>query len=123
MIPSSLRRASALIFVPQDVFDDVLELLGGEAIDGDARAAALGDHGDARAERVAQAGFDIRHACITSGGRSASGVLRGGFGVKGPAHKAFGIAQTWSGTYSMQSNCLGSVSVTNGDTASFNLGS
>ena len=38
-------------------------------------------------------------------------------------NKAFGVAQTLSGTYSMQTNCIGAVSITSGDTASFTLGS
>jgi len=38
-------------------------------------------------------------------------------------NKAFGVAQTLSGTYSLQSNCLGAVNITTGDTASFILGS
>jgi hypothetical protein len=36
---------------------------------------------------------------------------------------AFGVAQTLSGTYSLQSNCIGAVSITTGDTANFILGS
>jgi hypothetical protein len=37
-------------------------------------------------------------------------------------NKLSGQTQTWSGTYSMQSNCIGQVTITTGDTASFTLG-
>jgi hypothetical protein len=37
-------------------------------------------------------------------------------------NKLFGQAQTWSGTYSLQSNCIGVVTITTGDTANFTLG-
>lgn len=33
-----------------------------------------------------------------------------------------GVAQTWSGTYSLQANCIGAVSLTSGSTATFTLG-
>jgi hypothetical protein len=35
--------------------------------------------------------------------------------------KTFGTAQTLSGTYTLQANCVGAVSITSGDTASFTL--
>lgn len=35
--------------------------------------------------------------------------------------KGTGAAQTYSGTYTVQANCLGAVTLTTGDTASFNL--
>ena len=38
-------------------------------------------------------------------------------------NKAIGVAQTLSGTYSLQANCIGVVNITTGDTASFTLGS
>jgi len=37
-------------------------------------------------------------------------------------NKLAGQIQTWSGTYSLQSNCIGAVTITTGDTASFTLG-
>jgi hypothetical protein len=37
-------------------------------------------------------------------------------------NKVVGQAQTWSGTYSLQSNCIGAVTITTGDTANFTLG-
>jgi hypothetical protein len=38
-------------------------------------------------------------------------------------NKLAGQAQTWSGTYSLQANCVGVVSITTGNAASFTLGS
>ncbi len=38
-------------------------------------------------------------------------------------NKIAGSGQTWSGTYSLQANCLGVVNITTGNTASFTLGS
>ena len=38
-------------------------------------------------------------------------------------NKAFGVAQTLSGTYSLQTNCIGVINITSGDTATFTLGS
>jgi hypothetical protein len=37
------------------------------------------------------------------------------------SNKFFGVAQTLSGTYSLQSNCIGVLTITSGDTASFTL--
>ena len=37
-------------------------------------------------------------------------------------NKAFGLPETWAGTYTMGSDCLGTVTITTGDTASFVLG-
>jgi hypothetical protein len=37
-------------------------------------------------------------------------------------NKLAGQSQTWSGTYSLQSNCIGAVNITTGDTANFTLG-
>ncbi len=45
------------------------------------------------------------------------------FAFTSSTNKAFSIGQTWSGTYSMQSNCLGAINITTGDSASFILGS
>jgi hypothetical protein len=45
------------------------------------------------------------------------------FTLTNNTNKAFGVAQTLSGTYSLQSNCIGAVNITSGDTATFILGS
>jgi hypothetical protein len=51
------------------------------------------------------------------------GLSKVTFTLTNNTNKAFGVAQTLSGTYSLQSNCIGAVSITSGDTASFILGS
>jgi hypothetical protein len=38
-------------------------------------------------------------------------------------NKAAGTAENWSGTYSLQSNCLGVLTITSGDAVTFTLGS
>lgn len=45
------------------------------------------------------------------------------FTLTNNTNKAFGVAQTLGGTYSLQSNCIGAVSITSGDTANLILGS
>src|SRR5271156_5528451 len=44
------------------------------------------------------------------------------FTLTNNTNKAFGVTQTMSGTYSLQSNCIGAVNITIGDTATFILG-
>lgn len=51
------------------------------------------------------------------------GLSKVTFTLTNNTNKAFGVAQTLSGTYSLQSNCIGAVTITTGDTASFILGS
>jgi hypothetical protein len=40
----------------------------------------------------------------------------------GVTNKSTGTASQWTGTYTLQANCLGTVNITSGDTASFVLG-
>jgi uncharacterized protein (AIM24 family) len=44
------------------------------------------------------------------------------FNLTNNTNQTAGMSQTWSGTYSMQSNCVGVVTITTGDTASFGVG-
>jgi len=43
------------------------------------------------------------------------------FTLTNNTNQAFGTAQTLSGTYSMQANCIGVLNITTGDTATFSL--
>lgn len=44
------------------------------------------------------------------------------FNLTDNTNKAQGVAQKLSGTYSMQANCIGTINITSGDTATFILG-
>ncbi len=50
------------------------------------------------------------------------GLSKVTFAFTNNTNKAAGVMQTWSGTYSMQSNCLGIINITTGDTATLTLG-
>lgn len=50
------------------------------------------------------------------------GLSKVSFTLSNNTNQNFGVAQTWSGTYSLQSNCLGVINITTGDTATFTLG-
>ena len=50
------------------------------------------------------------------------GLNKATFNLTNNTNQSAGAIQTWSGTYSMQSNCVGVVAITSGDTASFALG-
>lgn len=49
------------------------------------------------------------------------GLSKVTFTLTNNSNKFFGVAQTLSGTYSMQANCIGVLTITTGDTASFTL--
>jgi hypothetical protein len=49
------------------------------------------------------------------------GLSKVTFTLTNNSNKFFGVAQTLSGTYSLQSNCIGVLTITTGDTASFTL--
>jgi hypothetical protein len=51
------------------------------------------------------------------------GLSKVTFTLSNNSNKSFATPQTLSGTYSLQSNCIGAVNITTGDTASFILGS
>jgi hypothetical protein len=51
------------------------------------------------------------------------GLSKVTFTLTNNTQKNFGVAQTLSGTYSLQANCIGVVNITSGDTATFTLGS
>ena len=51
------------------------------------------------------------------------GLSKVTFTLTNNTQKQFGVAETLSGTYSMQANCIGVVNITSGDTATFTLGS
>ncbi|MGA2597986.1 MAG: hypothetical protein ABSH09_13470 [Bryobacteraceae bacterium] len=50
------------------------------------------------------------------------GLSKATFNLTNNTNQTAGMSQTWSGTYSMQSNCVGVVTITTGDTASFGVG-
>jgi len=50
------------------------------------------------------------------------GLSKVTFTLTNNSNKGLGVAQVLSGTYSLQSNCIGVVNITSGDTASFTLG-
>ncbi len=50
------------------------------------------------------------------------GLSKVTFNLTNNTNKTSGLAQTQSGTYSIQSNCIGTVSITSGDTATYTLG-
>jgi hypothetical protein len=49
------------------------------------------------------------------------GLSKVTFTLTNNTNKFFGVAETLSGTYTLQSNCVGAISITSGDTASFTL--
>src|SRR5580704_6582213 len=57
-----------------------------------------------------------------TGTAAFDGLSKVTFNLTNNTNKTAGLAQTWSGTYSLQSNCIGVVNITTGDTASFTLG-
>jgi hypothetical protein len=70
-------------------------------------------------------GSTVTFSNVLQGGGLATfdGLSKVTFTLTNNTNKNFGVAQTWSGTYSLQSNCIGAVNITVGDTASFILGS
>ncbi len=50
------------------------------------------------------------------------GLSKATFNLTNNTNQTAGTAQTWSGTYSMQSNCVGVITITTGDTATFSVG-
>ena len=75
------------------------------------------------------AGRDVSSAVAFSnvlqgtGTATFDGLSKVTFTLTNNTNKAFGVAQIMSGTYSLQSNCIGALNITSGDTASFILGS
>src|SRR5580704_3131281 len=55
------------------------------------------------------------------GAATFDGQSKVSFTLTTNTNKAFGTAQTLSGTYVLQANCVGTVTITTGDTASFTL--
>jgi hypothetical protein len=55
------------------------------------------------------------------GTASFDGLSRVTFTLTSNTNKLAGVAQTMSGSYSLQSNCVGVVTITSGDSASFTL--
>jgi hypothetical protein len=55
------------------------------------------------------------------GTASFDGLSKVTFTLTNNTNKVFGMAQTLSGTYSLQSNCIGTISITSGDMATFTL--
>ena len=71
-------------------------------------------------------GRDLNSATFTSASHSVGsatfdGLSKVTFTLLNNSSKLFGVSQTLSGTYSLQANCIGVVSITSGDTASFTL--
>ncbi len=50
------------------------------------------------------------------------GLNKATFNLTNNTNQSAGAVQTWSGTYSLQSNCVGVVTINSGDTASFSVG-
>jgi uncharacterized protein (AIM24 family) len=72
-------------------------------------------------------GRDVSSAVVFSkalqgiGTATFDGLSKVSFTFTGNTNAALGVAQTLSGTYTMQSNCVGTLSIATGDTASFSL--
>jgi len=57
------------------------------------------------------------------GSANFDGLSKVTFTLSNNTNKNFGVAQTLLGTYSLQSNCIGAVTINTGDSATFTLGS
>jgi uncharacterized protein (TIGR03437 family) len=71
--------------------------------------------------RNVSSGVTFSMALQGNGTASFDGLSMVTFSLTNNSNASFGIAQTLSGTYSMQANCVGVLNITTGDTASFTL--
>jgi hypothetical protein len=71
--------------------------------------------------RDVSSSISFLNATQSVGSVTFDGLSKVTFTLTNNTNKAAGTTQTLSGTYSLQSNCIGVVTITSGDTASFTL--
>jgi hypothetical protein len=85
-------------------------------------SSLTGSYSSTLTAREVSSSASITKTLLGIGTATFDGLNKATFNLTNNTNQTAGTTQTWSGTYSMQSNCVGVVTITTGDNASFGVG-